>query len=146
MKPIRMVIFDKDGTLMDFDAFWVTVSRAAVPDILQSLALDQALAEQLNETATAVDEDYVLANADVETFVRFKEIFKPMFPVMKASSGTYTPVTGVTVGVSGATNTSHSSGTVTVTAKGSGGILGFGASAKTATITVTNSSSNKLVA
>ena len=47
MKPIRMVIFDKDGTLMDFDAFWVTVSRAAVPDILQSLALDQALAEQL---------------------------------------------------------------------------------------------------
>ena len=47
MKPIRMVIFDKDGTLMDFDAFWVTVSRAAVPDILQSLALDQAHTEPL---------------------------------------------------------------------------------------------------
>ncbi len=47
MKPIRMVIFDKDGTLMDFDAFWVTVSQAAVPDMLQSLALDPALADAL---------------------------------------------------------------------------------------------------
>ena len=57
-----------------------------------------------------------------------------------AATGTHTPVTGVTVGVSGATDNSMSNGAVTVTAKGSGGIFGFGASTKTATITITNSS------
>jgi len=62
---------------------------------------------------------------------------------MSAAKGTHTPVTGVTVGVSGATDNSMSNGAVTVTAKGSGGILGWGASSKTATITVTNSSSEK---
>ncbi|MBR4961185.1 MAG: HAD family hydrolase [Clostridia bacterium] len=49
MKPIRMVIFDKDGTLMDFDAFWVTVSRLAVPEMLAELKVDPALAETLYE-------------------------------------------------------------------------------------------------
>ena len=57
-----------------------------------------------------------------------------------AASGSHTPVTGVTVGVSGATDNSMSSGAVTVTAKGSGGVFGIGASAKTATITVYNES------
>ena len=55
-----------------------------------------------------------------------------------AASGTHTPVTGVTVGVSGASDNSMSNGAVTVTAKGSAGIMGFGASAKTATITISN--------
>lgn len=31
------VIFDKDGTLMDFDAFWVSVSVRAIEDILKEL-------------------------------------------------------------------------------------------------------------
>ena len=47
MKPIRMIIFDKDGTLMDFDAFWVTVSRLAVPAMLKKLGADEVLAETL---------------------------------------------------------------------------------------------------
>lgn len=60
--------------------------------------------------------------------------------VSAAATGTHTPVTGVTVGVSGATDNSMSNGAVTVTAKGSSGVLGIGASAKTATITITNDS------
>ena len=60
-----------------------------------------------------------------------------------AASGTHTPVEGVTVSVSGATDNSMSNGAVTVTAKGSGGIFGIGASAKTATITIKNESGKK---
>ena len=67
-------------------------------------------------------------------------LFSTIF-VYAATSGTYTPVTGVEVGVSGATSTSHSNGAVTVTAKGSGGVIfGIGASSKIATITIKNSS------
>lgn len=34
---VEAVIFDKDGTLVDFDAFWVTVSIKAIKDILKKL-------------------------------------------------------------------------------------------------------------
>ena len=44
---IRMIIFDKDGTLMDFDSFWVAVSRPAVAEILETLHADPGLAETL---------------------------------------------------------------------------------------------------
>lgn len=57
-----------------------------------------------------------------------------------STSGTHTPVTGVTVVVSGASDDSMSNEEVTVTANGSNGLFGVGASSKTATITVTNSS------
>ena len=57
-----------------------------------------------------------------------------------AATGTHTPVTGVTVGISGATDNSMTNGAVTVTAKGSGGVFGIGASAKTATVTIYNES------
>lgn len=30
------IIFDKDGTLLDFDAFWISVSRDAVADVLNA--------------------------------------------------------------------------------------------------------------
>ena len=32
-----LIIFDKDGTLMDFDAYWVTVSRTAIDRILSRM-------------------------------------------------------------------------------------------------------------
>ena len=99
--------------------------------------------EAMIEDLTDVDSAYVIEHADVETFIRFRDIFKPMFAVVKAASGTYTPVTGVTVGVSGASDNSYKNGELTVSAKGSKGILGYGASAKTATITIYNESGSK---
>lgn len=68
----------------------------------------------------------------------YETIEATMTPAFFATSGTHTPVTGITVSVSGATDNSMSSGNVTVTAKGSGGFFGIGASAKTATITIKN--------
>ncbi len=44
---IQMIIFDKDGTLMDFDAFWGTVSRHAVTDMLTQLQLSADLLDPL---------------------------------------------------------------------------------------------------
>lgn len=41
------IIFDKDGTLLDFDAFWVTVSVKALQDVLASLNEDPALLEDI---------------------------------------------------------------------------------------------------
>ena len=78
------------------------------------------------------------------TIVCFYETMQlAMTPGFFAVSGTHTPITGVTVTVSGATDNSMANGAVTVTAKGSDGLWGLGASAKTATITVKNSTADK---
>ena len=37
------IIFDKDGTLMSFDAFWVSLSVKALEDVLGEFGMDQAL-------------------------------------------------------------------------------------------------------
>lgn len=96
------------------------------------------------QKATEEEARYVVAHADVETFVRFQTVWKPMFAVMKAASGGYVPVDGVDVAVSGASSKSMSGGAVTVTAKGYGGfLLGIGAYASTATITIYNTTENK---
>ena len=34
---IQAILFDKDGTLMKFDRYWVEVSRHAINDILRQL-------------------------------------------------------------------------------------------------------------
>ncbi len=44
---IKMILFDKDGTLLDFDALWVRVSRLALADLLENLQADPALLDQL---------------------------------------------------------------------------------------------------
>ena len=91
---------------------------------------------------------FILAMATVLTLLPvmpfaslLPEVTKEQTPhAHAAATGNHTPITGVTVNVSGATDNSMSSGAVTVTAKGSAGIFGFGASAKTATITIYNES------
>ena len=55
------VIFDKDGTLMDFDAFWIALSSLALRDVLQQMQLDAELADEML-TAFGVRGDRVDVN------------------------------------------------------------------------------------
>ena len=37
---VEAIIFDKDGTLMSFDAFWVSLSVKALEDVLGELGME----------------------------------------------------------------------------------------------------------
>lgn len=43
----KAIIFDKDGTLIDFDSFWLTISYKAIEDILKKVKKDLDLAEEI---------------------------------------------------------------------------------------------------
>lgn len=43
---IKAIIFDKDGTIIDFDAFWVTVSEYAVKEMLESLGCQEIAVDE----------------------------------------------------------------------------------------------------
>ncbi len=43
------IIFDKDGTLLDFDAFWVSLSVKAMEDVLGSLGMEPSLLNEILE-------------------------------------------------------------------------------------------------
>lgn len=43
------IIFDKDGTLMSFDAFWVSLSVKALEDVLGQLGMEVGLSGQVSE-------------------------------------------------------------------------------------------------
>ena len=113
--------------------FWVDMEQALV----DCNALEPMI-DALSETELAeLETTYTGTN----TIVCFYETLQlAMTPGFFASTGNWNPCTGVNVEVSGATDCSHSSGTVIVTAKGSGGLFGIGAYTKTATITVKNDS------
>ena len=45
----QAIIFDKDGTLIDFDAFWVAVSIKAIEEVLERVDADRALRDTILE-------------------------------------------------------------------------------------------------
>ena len=70
MKNIEAIIFDKDGTLMNFDAFWVAVSIKAIQDILKQtdkadIPVDEIL-ESFGVHDSITDIDSVLCKGTYE--------------------------------------------------------------------------------
>ena len=43
------IIFDKDGTLLDFDAFWISVTEKALKNVFQTLSIDDCHLSQIME-------------------------------------------------------------------------------------------------
>ncbi len=67
---IQAIFFDKDGTLMKFDSFWVEVSRCAIRDILKRLDRDDIptnrLCKALGISGNAADIDGLLRKGTYE--------------------------------------------------------------------------------
>ena len=122
-----------------FEAMYEKSDEELIATMEEMDALSEASA-----SASKADEEYVLAHADLQAYGKLCEAMDQLREIaLFAASGNHTPVAGVSVSVSGATDNSMSNGAVTVTAKGSGGIFGIGASTKTATITIGNDSGSK---
>ncbi len=43
----EVIAFDKDGTLLNFDAFWVTVAEAAINELLMHYGMDKTLTGEI---------------------------------------------------------------------------------------------------
>ena len=50
MMKTQAIIFDKDGTLLDFDKFWVPVTKTAINEILKKYGGDASLATPMLES------------------------------------------------------------------------------------------------
>lgn len=67
---IQAIIFDKDGTMMKFDSFWIDVSRCAAADILHRLGREDItvgrLLEMLGVAGDTADIDGLLCKGTYE--------------------------------------------------------------------------------
>lgn len=52
---IKGIIFDKDGTLMDFGKFWIPTAENAVRDILDIVGADNSLSSEMLDSIGAYD-------------------------------------------------------------------------------------------
>ena len=50
LREVEAVIFDKDGTLLDFDSFWITVSQKAIEEVLSFFGAEKDLTFRVLET------------------------------------------------------------------------------------------------
>lgn len=86
---IRAIIFDKDGTLMDFDSFWIEVSVCAMEDILKKLGREdipvRELMASLGADGAAVDIDGLLCKGTYE------QIGLSIYDVLKSHGAEISP-------------------------------------------------------
>ncbi len=52
---IKAIVFDKDGTLLDYDRFWIPVAEKAILQLLKSKALEAASCNELMKSIGAYD-------------------------------------------------------------------------------------------
>ena len=62
---VRAIVFEKDGTLIDFDAFWVAVSERALDILFRGLddALDELHARGIRLAVVTTDNSEITKNA-----------------------------------------------------------------------------------
>lgn len=67
---IEAVVFDKDGTLLDFDAFWIEISKCVINDIKEKLGAENVPNEKLlsaiGVSGTEADENGLLCKGTYE--------------------------------------------------------------------------------
>ena len=76
LMKVTGILFDKDGTLMNFDSFWVSVSVVAVKEVLKQFRQEESLADEILEAFGVhngvTDPDGVLCKG---TYGEMAEIF-----------------------------------------------------------------------
>lgn len=81
---IKMIIFDKDGTLMDFDSYWVTVSRCVVTDILTELHAAPTLTEEMLRSIGVFDG--VTAKNGILCYGTYQQISQALWETLQGAS------------------------------------------------------------
>lgn len=78
---VEAIIFDKDGTLIDFDSFWLNVTIHVIKNILKKLDREDVLQEELFNSVGVkngvVDKDGILCKGTYEQIaIAFNSVFK----------------------------------------------------------------------
>ncbi|MBQ8526505.1 MAG: HAD family hydrolase [Clostridia bacterium] len=77
---VKGIIFDKDGTLMEYEAFWVKIAEAAVTDALVKIGADTALLYDIMKASGC--EDGVAAADGVMCSGTYKDFSDIMWEIL----------------------------------------------------------------